>query len=80
MAKQKTKTHIPDSSNEAYECIKKGIKVYPIFKNGRWFIQYDINGKLTTYDKNIQQEEINASISKTYIHLYNTKILKDGKK
>jgi hypothetical protein len=79
MAKRKAKTHIPDSSKEAYECIKKGIKVYPIYKNGRWFICYEINGKVTRYDKHIQQEEINLSVCKTYIHLYQTKILKDGK-
>lgn len=66
--KKKSNLLIPSSSDEAYLCIKNGIKVYPIFKNGRWFIQVDNNGKLTTIDKSIQQNEINVSMAKTYIH------------
>lgn len=73
--KKKSNSLITASSQEIYFVIKNGIKIYPIFRNYFWFIQVDNNGKITTYEKRINQKEINDSVAKTIKHFY--KLLKD---
>ncbi len=80
MAKKQSYSHQIDCSKESYICVKKGIKVYPVFINKSWFIEVDDNGKKTRYEKAILQDEINNSIAQTYI-FYSKKIkeLENGK-
>jgi hypothetical protein len=51
--------------------LSSGIKVYPISRNFKWYVQIDNNGKIKTYDKQVTQNELNDAIAKTIIHLYN---------
>lgn len=56
--------------------ISSGIKVYPISREVapqkfKHFIQVDNNGKITTYNKEVPQRELNDAVAKTIIHLYN---------
>ena len=57
--------------------LSSGIKVYPVsFYNASKnkttrHIQVDNNGKITTYNKEVPQRELNDAIAKTIIHLYN---------
>lgn len=56
--------------------INSGIKVYPIsyFDEDelrlKRFIQVDNNGKITTYNKEVPQRELNDAVAKTIIHFY----------
>ena len=36
---------VPEITKEMQFCINNGIKVYPISKNGKWFIQSDVKSK-----------------------------------
>jgi hypothetical protein len=74
-SKKKSNSSITASSEIIYHVISNGIKIYPIYKNYFWFIQVDNNGKITTYDKRINQNEINDCVAKTIIHFY--KLLKE---
>jgi len=61
--------------------ISSGIKVYPISREVapqkfKHFIQVDNNGKITTYNKEVPQRELNDAVAKTIIHLYN-KLIKN---
>jgi len=51
--------------------LSSGIKVYPISRNFKWYVQIDNNGKIKTYNKQVPQSELNDAIAKTIIHLYN---------
>jgi hypothetical protein len=51
-------------------CINNGIKVYPVNKDGKWFIQENIKGNLKTYSKEVQKDEISLAMAKTYIFNY----------
>lgn len=55
-----------------------GIKVYPIRKQNKWFIQADIKGEKTTFPKSVDQKEINDAMAKTII-FYANKITKNIK-
>lgn len=58
--------------NILHKCIKNGIKVYPIWKNKKAYIQANVNGKKKTFDKSLSgKKEINEAITKTYIFYYN---------
>jgi phage pi2 protein 07 len=61
---------VPEIKKEMRFCINNGIKVYPINKNGKWFIQSDVKGSLTTFKKEVSQIEISLAMAKTYIFYY----------
>lgn len=50
-----------------HKCLKNGVKIYPIYKDYRWYIQININGKIKTIDKTVSQNKINEAVTKTYI-------------
>mgnify|MGYP003691647115 CR=1 FL=1 len=52
-------------------CFKNGIEVYPIKKDGYWYIQTSKNGKENiTYKKKLYKAtEVTSDVSKTYNHL-----------
>lgn len=63
-------------SKQFHLVISSGIKVYPISRQVasqtfKHYIQVDNNGKITTYNKEVPQRELNDAIAKTIIHLYN---------
>ena len=56
--------------NEAIKiCLRNGVKVYPVYKNGKWYIETMILDKKKIIDKPIQNKEIDNAVKKTYIHL-----------
>lgn len=72
MARKKaTDKQIKADEKQIYEVGRCGIKVYPIDKNGRFFIQVDNNNRISTFDKPLKQNEINNAIALTVIHFYN---------
>lgn len=71
MAKVKKNVYpYPDVSTKNYILIKNGIKVYPINSNGKFKIEVENNGKITTFNKIIGQSEVNGAINKTISHYY----------
>jgi phage pi2 protein 07 len=61
---------VPDITKKMQFCINNGIKVYPVNKDGKWFIQENIKGNLKTYSKEVQKDEISLAMAKTYIFNY----------
>lgn len=61
---------VPEITKEMQFCINNGIKVYPINKNGKWFIQSDVKGNLNTFQKEVLKDEISLAMAKTYIFYY----------
>jgi hypothetical protein len=61
---------VPEITKEMQFCINNGIKVYPISKNGKWFIQSDVKGNLNTFQKEVPKDEISLAMAKTYIFYY----------
>jgi hypothetical protein len=64
------------------ECIflfSRGIKVYPIFKNNCWFIEWDDKGKVNFFNKAITQKEINISLAKSIQYLYKKQLENEQK-
>jgi len=70
MSKRAKITNLPDVSNQNYEIIKAGVKVYPISHRNKWYIEIDNNGKLQRFDKAIAQNEINLAVHKTILYCY----------
>lgn len=70
MSKKKLNLSVPTINKEMQFCINNGIKVYPINKNGKWFIQSDIKGNLNTFQKEVPKDEISLAMAKTYIFYY----------
>ena len=68
MAKQ-IKTQLSATSNQIYQVGKKGIKIYPVYSNV-WQIEVNEKGKITRFEKTIQQNEINETLAKTVIHYF----------
>lgn len=62
------------SPEEIYFVIKRKVFVYPIYKNGKFYIQVDNNGKLKTFEKSVAIKDLNDAIAKTIKHYY--KLLK----
>lgn len=50
-------------------CFKNNVKVYPIYKFRKWFIECDINGKIKSFPKPLKSNEIDNAMKKTYIFL-----------
>lgn len=61
---------IPDTSKQVYELSKLGYIFYPDFDNGKWFICYEYKGQKTKIKKAITQKEINISLAKTILFIY----------
>lgn len=80
MAKRSTKYISKATSEQNRDLLMEGIKIYPVYKFSRWFIEVDNNGKIKTFDKSIKQNEIPESIDKTILFYYNKLIdKKNGK-
>lgn len=78
MAKtRKSSSEIILSNDVIYFVSKHGIKIYPVSKFFKWYIQVDNNGKIKTFDKIVTPSELNNSIAKTYQYYY--KLLNDKK-
>lgn len=50
--------------------ITSGIKIYPIYKNGKFHIQVDNNNRIKTFEKQLTQREINYALAKTIDFYY----------
>lgn len=50
------------------KCLKNGVKIYPVHRDYRWYIEVDFNGRKTTIEKPIKQSEINSAMEKTVLH------------
>lgn len=61
---------VPNITKEMSFCIANGVKVYPIQKLNKWYIQSDTNGKIKTFDKEVPKNDICLSVAKTYIYYY----------
>lgn len=78
MAKtRKSSSEIVLSKEILYSVLKHGIKIYPISRFFKWYIEVDNNGKIKTFDKIVTPAELNNSIAKTYQYYY--KLLNDKK-
>lgn len=62
---------VPEIGKEISFCISNGVKVYPIEKKGKWFIESEVNSIITTFNKSIDKSEIQEAICKTWIYYYN---------
>jgi hypothetical protein len=70
--KKKSNSSLNNASPEQiYFVAKNGIKVYPIFELGSWFIEVDNNGKVDRFKKKVSQNELNDSLAKTIIFYFN---------
>lgn len=47
-------------------CHKRDIKIYPIFKDRKWYICKEEYGRKKIFDKPVEQKKVNESIIKTY--------------
>lgn len=71
MAKKKVVfSSVPDISKEMSFCISNGIKVYPVDKKGKWYIESEINGVVKFFKKEIRNDEIGDAMAKTYLYYY----------
>lgn len=61
---------VPEITKEMQFCINNGIKVYPIDKKGKWYIQSEVKGNLNTFQKEVSKNEISLAMAKTYIFYY----------
>jgi len=77
MAKRAKITNLPDVSNQNYELIKAGIKVFPEYmkdeltKKWSWYILYSDNGKVIRYNKQVSANEINISLHLAILDRFN---------
>ncbi len=70
MAKRPKAINLPDVSKQNYEIIKAGVKVYPVYFRGKWFIEIDNNGTIQRFEKSIVQNEVNLAVHKTILYCY----------
>ena len=70
MAKRKEIESLPNVTNEHYYITKRGVKVYPVFYNYKWYIEIDNNGTVQRFKKAITQNEINLAIHKIILYCY----------
>jgi len=47
------------------------VKVYPVFRNKQWHIEWESRGKIDRFKKPITQREINLSLALSIKYLYN---------
>jgi len=67
--KQKT-NFCPEVNKESHFLFKRGVKVYPNFIGGKWYIEWESKGKIDRFKKSISQNEINISLAKSIQYLY----------
>lgn len=70
MGKTKTYPILPNVTDEHYYITKRGVKVYPVFYNYKWYIEIDNNGTLQRFEKALTQNEINLAIHKIILYCY----------
>jgi hypothetical protein len=70
MANRKLINTVKASADQIYHLISRDILIYPVIKNGRWYIQVDNYGNIKTFDKPILEKDINEAIAKTIIFYY----------
>lgn len=70
--KKTSKEVIPDTSKQCYELYKLGYIFYPEYNETfkKWFICYEFKGQKTKIKKAITQKEINISLAKTILFIY----------
>lgn len=70
--KKTSKENIPDTSKQYYELYKLGYIFYPQYDEilRKWFICYEFKGQKTKIKKSITQKEINISLAKTILFIY----------
>ena len=76
--KQKT-NFCPDVNKEANFLLKRGVKVYPVFRNKQWHIEWESRGKIDRFKKPITQREINLSLALSIQYLYNKQLENENK-
>lgn len=58
-------------SEKMHQCIRNGIKVYPIWKRNQAYISVNIIGQIKVFDKPLNsKKEINEALAKTYEHYF----------
>jgi len=77
-SKQKT-NFCPEVNKEANFLLKRGVKVYPNFIKGKWYIEWESNGKIDRFKKTIMQNEINVSLALSIKYLYNKQLENEEK-
>lgn len=76
MAKiKKSSSSIQVKSDVFVFVIRHGIKIYPVSKFFKWYIEVDNNGKIKRFDKIVIASELENAIAKTYEYYY--KLLND---
>lgn len=70
-SKKKSSLSVPLINKEMSFCVSNGIKVYPVFKKGKWYIESDNNGKIKTFDKEVKNEDISYYMAQTYLFYFN---------
>jgi hypothetical protein len=48
------------------KCFKNNIKVYPVVKNWKIYIEADINGKKKFFNKEVTGKAVNKAMESTY--------------
>lgn len=69
-SKKKSSLSVPLINREMSFCVANGIKVYPVFKKGKWYIESENNGKIKTFDKEVKNEDISYYMAQTYLFYY----------
>ena len=57
-----------DINQAMQSCHKRDIKIYPIFKDWKWYICKEEYGKKKVFDKPLQEKEVNRALEATYLH------------
>lgn len=70
-SKKKSNLSVPLINKEMSFCVANGIKVYPIFIKGKWYIESDNNGKIKTFEKEVKNEDISYFMAQTYLFYFN---------
>jgi len=79
--REKPKYPYPDVSGKNYVLMKNGITTYPVVVgNGKWKIEVNNNGNITTYKKVITSKEIDEAINLTIKHWYDKLKAKENEK
>jgi hypothetical protein len=64
--------------DKIYFVSKCNVKVYPVNIRGTWYIESNNNNIITTFDKPVQQKELNSALAQT-IEWYYNKLKKERK-
>jgi hypothetical protein len=71
LAKKSSSSQKTASPEQIYFVHQNGIKIYPISKNGSWYIEVNNNGRIKLFDKRVANDNLNESIALTIIFYYN---------